>query len=145
MLSSSVRPRSEPAISAPYTDLGRRFSARRWASATVSNHLFAIAEPLVLPCRLPPAGAHRGPRDSTRRARTAHSGQSGRARRRVGSVPELEPDPIALTREQKAERAGSFGGAAAQYERYRQGPPAAAVDWVLPTPGGTIVDLGAGT
>jgi SAM-dependent methyltransferase len=60
-------------------------------------------------------------------------------------VAELEPDPIALTREQKAERAGSFGGAAAQYERYRQGPPAAAVDWVLPTPVRTVVDLGAGT
>ena len=43
MLSSRVRPRSEPAINAPYTDLGRRFLARRWASATVSNHLLAIA------------------------------------------------------------------------------------------------------
>jgi SAM-dependent methyltransferase len=56
-----------------------------------------------------------------------------------------EPDPPALTPEQKAERAGSFGAAAAQYERYRQGPPIAAVDWVLPTPVHTVVDLGAGT
>jgi SAM-dependent methyltransferase len=56
-----------------------------------------------------------------------------------------EPDPPPLTPEQKAERAGSFGTAAAQYERYRQGPPSAAVDWVLPGPVRTIVDLGAGT
>ncbi len=41
-LSSTVMPRSEPATSAPYTDLGRRFLARRCASATVSNHLLAI-------------------------------------------------------------------------------------------------------
>ena len=60
-------------------------------------------------------------------------------------MPELEPDPIPLTSEQKAERAASFGTAAAQYERYRQGPPTAAVDWVLPTRVRTIVDLGAGT
>ena len=47
-----------------------------------------------------------------------------------------EPDrPLPLTPEQKAERAGSFGAAAAQYERYRPGPPVAAVDWVLPAPG----------
>ena len=31
------RPRSDPAIRAPYTDLGSRFRARRWASATDSN------------------------------------------------------------------------------------------------------------
>jgi SAM-dependent methyltransferase len=34
---------------------------------------------------------------------------------------------------------------AAHYERYRQGPPAAAVDWILPDRVGTVVDLGAGT
>jgi SAM-dependent methyltransferase len=56
-----------------------------------------------------------------------------------------EPDPLPLTAEQKGERAGSFGAAAAQYERYRQGPPTAAVDWVLPAPVRTVVDLGAGT
>jgi SAM-dependent methyltransferase len=56
-----------------------------------------------------------------------------------------EPDPNPLTPEKKAERAGSFGGAAAKYERYRQGPPIAAVDWVLPVPVRTVVDLGAGT
>jgi SAM-dependent methyltransferase len=57
------------------------------------------------------------------------------------------PDPgvIPLTPEERAARAASFGGAAAQYERYRQGPPAAAVDWILPDPVGTVVDLGAGT
>jgi SAM-dependent methyltransferase len=50
-----------------------------------------------------------------------------------------------LPSEQKAERAGSFGAAAAHYERYRPGPPAAAVDWIIPTGVGRVVDLGAGT
>jgi SAM-dependent methyltransferase len=56
-----------------------------------------------------------------------------------------EPEPPALTPEQKAARAASFGGAASHYERYRPGPPAEAVDWVLPAPVRTAVDLGAGT
>ena len=42
-------------------------------------------------------------------------------------------------------RSGSFGGVASHYERYRPGPPAAAVDWMLPTHVGRVVDLGAGT
>jgi hypothetical protein len=42
MLSSSVSPRSEPAMSAPYTDFGSRRLARRWASATVSNQALLI-------------------------------------------------------------------------------------------------------
>jgi SAM-dependent methyltransferase len=50
-----------------------------------------------------------------------------------------------LTAEERAARAASFGEAASQYERYRQGPPAAAVDWILPGHVGTVVDLGAGT
>ena len=33
-------PRSEPATNAPYTELGSRFLARRWATATVSNQAF---------------------------------------------------------------------------------------------------------
>src|SRR5258708_18655112 len=37
-----VSPISEPAISARYTDLGRRLRARRCATATVSNHALAI-------------------------------------------------------------------------------------------------------
>ncbi len=56
-----------------------------------------------------------------------------------------EPEIVPLTPEQKAERAASFGGAASLYERYRQGPPVLAVDWILPRPVGTVVDLGAGT
>ncbi len=44
-----------------------------------------------------------------------------------------------------AARASSFGGEAANYDRYRQGPPRAAVDWVVPAPVRTAVDLGAGT
>jgi SAM-dependent methyltransferase len=53
--------------------------------------------------------------------------------------------PLSLSPEQKAERAASFGGAAAHYERYRPGPPAAAVDWILPVGARAVVDLGAGT
>jgi SAM-dependent methyltransferase len=46
---------------------------------------------------------------------------------------------------EKARRAGSFGGVASHYERYRPGPPVAAVDWILPNPVRRVVDLGAGT
>jgi SAM-dependent methyltransferase len=50
-----------------------------------------------------------------------------------------------LTSEAKAARASSFGDAAMHYERFRPGPPAAAVEWVLPGHVHRIVDLGAGT
>jgi SAM-dependent methyltransferase len=56
-----------------------------------------------------------------------------------------ETEPTPLNPEQKARRAASFGGAAPHYERYRPGPPVQAVDWVLPEPVRTVVDLGAGT
>jgi SAM-dependent methyltransferase len=46
---------------------------------------------------------------------------------------------------EKAKRSGSFGQVASHYERYRPGPPVAAVDWILPARVGRIVDLGAGT
>jgi SAM-dependent methyltransferase len=46
---------------------------------------------------------------------------------------------------EKEKRAASFGAVAADYERYRPGPRPAAVDWILPTRVGTVVDLGAGT
>jgi SAM-dependent methyltransferase len=54
------------------------------------------------------------------------------------------PEP-ALSPEIKRQRASSFGQAAAAYERYRPGPPAEAVDWLLPARVDTVVDLGAGT
>lgn len=64
----------------------------------------------------------------------------------------LAPDPSnrdvplsQLPPEEKAKRAGSFGGVASHYERYRPGPPVAAVDWILPTHVARVVDLGAGT
>jgi len=44
-----------------------------------------------------------------------------------------------------AVRALSFGGVADAYDRYRPGPPAKAVDWVLPTGAVDALDLGAGT
>ena len=50
-----------------------------------------------------------------------------------------------LPTEEKATRAGSFGEVAAHYERYRRGPPVAAVNWILPNRVGKVVDLGAGT
>ena len=46
---------------------------------------------------------------------------------------------------EKAKRSGSFGEVASQYERYRPGPPMAAVDWFLPARVSRVIDLGAGT
>jgi SAM-dependent methyltransferase len=46
---------------------------------------------------------------------------------------------------EKDRRSASFGGVASQYERYRPGPHAAAVDWMLPNRLHSVVDLGAGT
>jgi ubiquinone/menaquinone biosynthesis C-methylase UbiE len=45
----------------------------------------------------------------------------------------------------RADRAVSFGQIAEYYDRFRPGPPAAAVEWVLPSPRETALDLGAGT
>jgi SAM-dependent methyltransferase len=50
-----------------------------------------------------------------------------------------------VTPEQRAERASSFGSIADHYGRYRPGPSAEAVSWVLPGHVGRVVDLGAGT
>ncbi len=50
-----------------------------------------------------------------------------------------------LPPQEKAERSGSFGQVASDYERFRPGPTVAVVDWFLPAPVGRIVDLGAGT
>jgi SAM-dependent methyltransferase len=58
---------------------------------------------------------------------------------------DLEVPLSHLAPHKKAERAGSFGGVASLYERYRPGPPVAAVDWILPSHVGRVVDLGAGT
>jgi SAM-dependent methyltransferase len=70
----------------------------------------------------------------------------------VTASPPSDGDPIDLgmsladlSPEQKATLSGSFGGVASNYERYRPGPPMAAVDWILPAHVGTVVDLGAGT
>ena len=46
---------------------------------------------------------------------------------------------------ERAERARSFGGVAEYYHRFRPGPPAEAVAWVMPASCRTAVDLGAGT
>jgi SAM-dependent methyltransferase len=60
--------------------------------------------------------------------------------------PSQSDVPLAhLSPEEKAERANVFGQVASQYERFRPGPPPAAVDWLLPTHATRVVDLGAGT
>ena len=45
----------------------------------------------------------------------------------------------------KAERSRSFGGVAAQYERFRPGPSVESVAWFLPRRVSRVVDVGAGT
>lgn len=56
-----------------------------------------------------------------------------------------ETQPSSLSADDKAKRAASFGEIAAQYERFRPGPPLEAVEWILPERARTVVDLGAGT
>ncbi len=46
---------------------------------------------------------------------------------------------------ERAERARSFGEIADSYHRFRPGPPASAVEWVVPPSCDIAVDLGAGT
>lgn len=46
---------------------------------------------------------------------------------------------------ERSELAGSFGRAAAEYERARPSYPGEAVDWLLPEGARTVLDLGAGT
>jgi SAM-dependent methyltransferase len=50
-----------------------------------------------------------------------------------------------MTPEERAARARSFGAIAEHYDRYRPGPPAEAVDWLLGGRVTTAVDVGAGT
>ena len=50
-----------------------------------------------------------------------------------------------LDAEEKAKRSGTFGAVASTYQRFRPGPPQAAVDWYLPTRVEHVVDLGVGT
>lgn len=42
-------------------------------------------------------------------------------------------------------RALSFGAVAEDYDRFRPGPPREALAWLLPVPGGTVAEIGAGT
>ncbi|HEY7043355.1 MAG TPA: class I SAM-dependent methyltransferase [Nocardioidaceae bacterium] len=46
---------------------------------------------------------------------------------------------------EKAIRAASFGAVAATYDEFRPGYPAAAVEWMVGTSPGTLLELGAGT
>jgi SAM-dependent methyltransferase len=59
----------------------------------------------------------------------------------VGGVPEEDRGTDQL----KKRRSGSFGDVASAYERFRPGPPPAAIAWMLPDSAATVVDLGAGT
>ncbi len=61
-------------------------------------------------------------------------------------TPPADAVPLShLPADEKAKRSGVFGQAASHYERYRPGPPRPAVDWILPSRVGRVVDLGAGT
>ncbi|MGO9874348.1 MAG: class I SAM-dependent methyltransferase [Acidimicrobiia bacterium] len=63
-----------------------------------------------------------------------------------GSEPvNHDPAVSAVASQDDAERARSFGVVASHYERYRPGPPAEAVDWLVPAYVDRVVDLGAGT
>jgi ubiquinone/menaquinone biosynthesis C-methylase UbiE len=55
------------------------------------------------------------------------------------------PDDDRDKDELKTRRSGSFGGVASAYERFRPGPPQAAIAWMLPDSARVVVDLGAGT
>jgi SAM-dependent methyltransferase len=70
---------------------------------------------------------------TTRGRRATHRGSSGWGD--AGPVSDIE----------RAVQAGSFGAAAAAYQRSRPSYPAAAVDWLLPSGARRVVDLGAGT
>jgi SAM-dependent methyltransferase len=50
-----------------------------------------------------------------------------------------------MTAADRSVRATSFGAIAADYDRYRPGPPAAGVDWILGARRDVVVDIGAGT
>ncbi len=64
----------------------------------------------------------------------------------TGSEPAGPQVPLShLPAHEKEKRSGSFGEVAPDYGRYRPGPPAAAVDWIVPESIRTVVDLGAGT
>jgi SAM-dependent methyltransferase len=50
-----------------------------------------------------------------------------------------------MTDAARAARALSFGAASEAYDRFRPGPPATVLDWLLPPGARDVVDLGAGT
>ena len=77
-LSAIVLPRSEPAISAAYTVAGSRFFARRWATATDSNHRSAIRVPIPA-TRRPAAGRSRRAGSLRRHCPAARSEPGDRA------------------------------------------------------------------
>jgi ubiquinone/menaquinone biosynthesis C-methylase UbiE len=56
-------------------------------------------------------------------------------------MPRDDPD----ARAEVKRRSGSFGDVASMYERFRPGPPSAAIQWMLPDSATSVVDLGAGT
>ena len=121
-LSASVTPASEPAISAEYTDFGRCRLARRWATATDSNHGFL---PNLMASAGPRAGSRRrgglglGPQAPRRPSRHVHR------RLRDRGVAPLGEEPLAV-----AEHAFGVGAGQRQprEELRRHAPPAAFVE-----------------
>jgi SAM-dependent methyltransferase len=60
-------------------------------------------------------------------------------------MADSEVSERSISPQERAARSGSFGSAAGLYDRYRPGPSAEAVGWILGGRPGTVVDLGAGT
>lgn len=54
-------------------------------------------------------------------------------------------DMVGSMTEDRSERATAFGTVAADYDRYRPGPPPEAIEWLLPAGASTALDLAAGT
>jgi SAM-dependent methyltransferase len=79
------------------------------------------------------AGTSRGPLDELERGRALQAQAQAAP---LDAAEQSELDAI-LSR--------SFGAAAADYDRYRKGPPAEAIDWLVPRHAREVVDLGAGT
>ena len=97
--------------------------------------LVCHSEPLVLPVRPAPRRGHRRPGDSTRRAGPPHSGRPGEAPT-LGSAACPSPNVRPARPPSRRRRAPPASAVPpSHYERYRPGPPVAAVEWILPATG----------
>ena len=119
------RPASGPSTTAPRTAAGRGAACGR-------------AAPAPRPRRTASASARTPAPNRRRRTRPCPPPRHGRAGRGCSGSRPRWPNGL-------AGRAGSFGAAAAEYERGRPPYPPEAIDWLLPPSPRRVVDLGAGT